>query len=143
MSALPKASLTHGEEIFFGRGTCFACHQVRGRGLAVGPDLNAIFKRLDVKYVITSILEPDAYVVEGYQQTSLQMKDGRKLFGMILEETADALKLTLPTGEPVIVKPKDIKKRDDAKHSGMPASFAYTLSAQDTADLAAWIMSLK
>ena len=143
MSALPKANLTHGEEIFFGRGTCFACHQVRGRGLAVGPDLNAIFKRQDVKYVITSILEPDAYVVEGYQQTSLQMKDGRKLFGMILEETADALKLTLSTGEPVIVKPKDIKKRDDAKHSGMPASFAYTLSAQDTADLAAWIMSLK
>ncbi|MBT3470164.1 MAG: hypothetical protein HOI65_04210, partial [Opitutae bacterium] len=49
----------------------------------------------------------------------------------------------LPTGKQVVVQAKEIVKRSDAKHSGMPASFAYTLSAQDTADLAAWIMSLK
>ena len=35
------------------------------------------------------------------------------------------------------------KKRDDAKHSGMPGSFAYTMSPQDVADVTAWIMALK
>jgi putative heme-binding domain-containing protein len=140
---MAKADLKHGEEIFFGRGTCFACHKVHGKGVVLGPDLVGINKRQDLNYVIKSIIEPDAYIVEGFQQTSLKLKDGRELFGMIQEETAQVVKIYLPTGEQVVVQAKEIVKRSDAKHSGMPASFAYTLSAQDTADLAAWIMSLK
>ena len=142
-NAMDKADLKHGEEIFFGRGTCFACHKVHGKGVVLGPDLVGINKRQDLNYVIKSIIEPDAYIVEGFQQTSLKLKDGRELFGMIQEETAQVVKIYLPTGEQVVVQAKEILKRSDAKHSGMPASFAYTLSAQDTADLAAWIMSLK
>jgi len=142
-AALPKANPKHGAEIFFGRGTCFACHQVNGKGLVLGPELKAIGKRQDINYVIKSIVDPDAYIVEGFQQTSLEMKDGRKLFGMIQEETGQNVKLFLPTGERVVVNPKDIKTRADAKNSGMPASFAYTLSPQDVADVAAWIMTLK
>jgi len=141
-AALPKANPERGKEIFFGRGTCFACHQVGGKGVVVGPDLQGIGKRRDMDYVIQSTLEPDAYIVEGYQQTSLELKDGRKLFGMIQEETQIEIKLILPTGEQVIVNPADIKKRDDAKHSGMPGSFAYTLSPQDVADMSTWIMDL-
>jgi len=142
-NAMDKADLKHGEEIFFGRGTCFACHKVHGKGVVLGPDLVGINKRQDLNYVIKSIIEPDAYIVEGFQQTSLKLKDGRELFGMIQEETVQVVKIYLPTGKQVVVQAKEIVKRSDAKHSGMPASFAYTLSAQDTADLAAWIMSLK
>ncbi len=142
-AALAKADLKRGEEIFFGRGTCFACHQIKGRGVVVGPELVGISKRRDVDYVIESTLNPDAYIVEGFQQTSLEMSDGRKLFGMIQEETAQKITLFLPTGEELVADADEVKKREDAKHSGMPASFAYTLSAQDVADVTAWIMSLK
>ena len=143
MPLLGKADPKRGEEIFHGRGTCFACHQVKGRGVVVGPELVAISQRRDAKYVIESILQPDIYIVEGFQQTSLELKDGRKLFGMILEETAIQLSIVLPTGEKVDVPADDLKKRDDAKHSGMPGSFAYTMSPQDVADVTAWIMALK
>ncbi len=142
LAALPKANPAHGEEIFFGRGTCFACHQVRGRGIVLGPELKGINKRQDINYVVRSIIDPDAYIVEGFQQTSLEMRDGRKLFGMIQEETGQSVKIFLPTGERVVVDPGNILKREDARNSGMPASFAYTLSPQDVADVAAWIMSL-
>jgi len=108
-----------------------------------GPDLNGIRTRHDVNYVIRSILIPDEYIVEGFQQTSLAMKDGRKLFGMIQEETAEMVKIYLPTGEQVIIKAADILKRDDARNSGMPSSFTYTLNERDVADLAAWIMTLE
>jgi putative heme-binding domain-containing protein len=141
-SALAKANLKHGEEIFFGRGTCFACHQVGERGVAIGPDLVGIGKRRDMDYVIQSTLEPDAYIVEGFQQTSLEMKDGRVLFGMVGEETALSFKLVLPTGEQLQLETDAVKKRSDAKNSVMPASFAHTLSAKDVADLSAWIMGL-
>ena len=143
LAAMPKADLAHGEELFFGRGTCFACHKVQGKGIVIGPDLANIAKRRDAAYVIESIINPDAYIVEGFQQTSLQLKDGSQLFGMIQQETAEHIQLFLLTGEEVKVKANDVRKRDDAKHSGMPASFAHTLTAQDIADLSAWIMTLK
>jgi putative membrane-bound dehydrogenase-like protein len=140
---LSKADPKHGEEIFFGRGTCFACHQVNGRGVVVGPELGGINKRRDVHYVVEAILNPDSYIVEGYQQTSLEMKGGRKLFGMIQEETAISINLVLLTGEQITVPTEEVKNRADAKKSGMPASFVYTLSPQDVADVTAWIMTLK
>jgi hypothetical protein len=62
---------------------------------------------------------------------------------MIQEETAETVKIYLPTGEQVVVRAADILKRDDAKNSGMPSSFIYTLSDKDVADLTAWIMSLQ
>lgn len=142
-SALAKADLKHGKELFFGRGTCFACHKVGAKGVAIGPDLVGIGKRRDLDYVIQSTLEPDAYIVEGFQQTSLEMKDGRVLFGMIGEETALSMKLVLLTGEKITLKADEVIKRSDAKKSIMPGSFAHTLSAQDVANLSAWIMSLK
>lgn len=143
LAKMSKASTTRGKEIYFGRGTCFACHQAEGRGIVLGPDLNGIRTRQDLNYVLKSIVDPDAYIVEGFQQTSLKLKDGRELFGMIQEETDQNIKIFLPTGERVIIHPKEVAKRSDAKNSGMPASFAYTLSPQDLADLTAWIMTLK
>ncbi len=143
IEALGNADPKHGREVFFGRGTCFACHKAAGQGITLGPDLNGIRTRHDVNYVIRSILIPDEYIVEGFQQTSLAMKDGRKLFGMIQEETVEMVKIYLPTGEQVIIKAADILKRDDARNSGMPSSFTYTLNERDVADLAAWIMTLE
>ena len=142
-NAMAGANIEHGKELFFGRGTCFACHKVQGKGVVLGPDLVGIHKRQDLSYIIKSILDPDAYIVEGFQQTSLKLKDGRELFGMIQEETGQMLEIFLPTGKRVVVRPSEIVKRVDAKHSGMPSSFAYTLSPQDVADLSGWIMSLK
>ncbi|MEC9326992.1 MAG: hypothetical protein VYC63_03685, partial [Verrucomicrobiota bacterium] len=102
-----------------------------------------INKRRDADYVIRSILIPDEYIVEGFQQTSLEMNDGRKLFGMIQEETEQTVKIYLLTGQQISVDTKDIIKRNDAKNSSMPSSFSHTLSAQDVADVTAWIMQLK
>ena len=62
---------------------------------------------------------------------------------MIQEETALGIKLALPTGQQLTINAEDVVKRDDAKNSGMPSSFAHTLSAQDVADMTAWIMSLE
>ncbi|MEC8907009.1 MAG: chitobiase/beta-hexosaminidase C-terminal domain-containing protein, partial [Verrucomicrobiota bacterium] len=142
-NAMTKANLKHGEEIFFGRGTYFACHQVKGKGVPIGPDMNGINKRRDADYVIRSILLPDEYIVEGFQQTSLEINDSRKLFGMIQEETEQTVKIYLLTGQQISVNTKDIRKRNDAKKSSMPGNFSHTLSAQDVADVTAWIMQLK
>ena len=142
-SLVSSADTKLGEEIFFGRGTCFACHKVGDKGIAIGPDLQGIKLRRDLDYVIKSIIDPNAYIVEGYQQTVLSMKDGSQLFGMVQEETGEEIILFLPTGEKKVAKVKDIKKREDNPNSGMPSSFLHTLSSKDIADLSVWIMSLE
>ena len=106
----------------------------------LGPDLNDIAKRRDMKYVIESILQPDVYIVEGFQQTSLEMKNGATFFGMVQEDTAESVTLYLATGEKIVVRTSDVAKRDDAKVSGMPSSFAYTLTPQDVADVSEWLI---
>ena len=54
---------------------------------------------------------------------------------MIQEETNQTLKIYLLTGEKISVNTNEIIKRDDAKNSSMPSSFAHTMSAQDIADV--------
>ena len=49
----------------------------------------------------------------------------------------------LSTGEKISVNTNDIIKRSDAKNSSMPSSFSHTMSAQDVADVTAWIMQLQ
>jgi putative membrane-bound dehydrogenase-like protein len=141
-SKLKHADIKRGKELFFGRATCMACHRMEGVGVVLGPDLNGISSRRDAAYVIQSILEPSAYIVEGYQQSSLELHDGAKLFGVIQEENNDILRIVLPNGTFKTVKTKNIKKRDDAKLSIMP-DLSSILSPKDVADISAYLMNTK
>jgi mono/diheme cytochrome c family protein len=69
-----------GEALFFGKAGCATCHKVgdrgdkvRGPNLGVGDDQQELLvkraRRADhpgVRYVVESIIDPDAFVVAGY-----------------------------------------------------------------------------
>ena len=69
----PEQLIKAGEEIFKGKGTCEVCHRIGQKGTRA-PDLagigGAAAKRkagMTAKaYLIESLLEPSAYIVEGY-----------------------------------------------------------------------------
>ena len=62
-----------GEEIFHTKGTCEICHRIGQKGTRA-PDLAGIGARAAKtkpgysakQYIIESLLQPDAYIVEGY-----------------------------------------------------------------------------
>lgn len=70
-----------GQEIFFGKGTCALCHEIGKKGErcpdleGVGHRANERFKEANYKgtgsdgaeYLVESLMNPVAYVVEGYQ----------------------------------------------------------------------------
>ncbi|MFQ6672720.1 MAG: c-type cytochrome [Candidatus Tectimicrobiota bacterium] len=86
-----EASPEAGEAIFWGKGTCYTCHSIGGRGSAIrGPNLGETgplnmpigaraAKRAEarakqtgkpftaVDYLVESLAEPAAYLVQGYQ----------------------------------------------------------------------------
>lgn len=62
-----------GEKLFYGKGTCAVCHSIGAKG-ARAPDLAGVGGRAgerkpgmsDVKYLFESLINPGAYLVEGY-----------------------------------------------------------------------------
>lgn len=78
--ALPKTLSTAemvkiGEQIANGKGLCLTCHTVGRSGVLRFPDLAGVASRAktripgktDVEYLLMSLYEPNAYIVEGFQ----------------------------------------------------------------------------
>src|SRR5919201_4420384 len=70
-----------GQDIFYGKGTCALCHEIGKKGERC-PDLAGIGARAETRiheegyhgkatngaeYIVESVMDPTAYVVEGYQ----------------------------------------------------------------------------
>jgi cytochrome c2 len=70
-----------GQDIFYGKGTCALCHEIGKKGERC-PDLAGVGERAETRikeerykgkaangaeYIVESVMEPTAYVVEGYQ----------------------------------------------------------------------------
>src|SRR2546428_920322 len=70
-----------GQDIFYGKGTCALCHEIGKKGERC-PDLAGVGERSETRlkeerykgkatngaeYIVESVMEPTAYVVEGYQ----------------------------------------------------------------------------
>src|SRR5919109_4060030 len=70
-----------GQDIFYGKGTCALCHEIGKKGERC-PDLAGAGERAETRikeegyhgkaangaeYIVESVMEPTAYVVEGYQ----------------------------------------------------------------------------
>jgi PQQ-dependent dehydrogenase (methanol/ethanol family) len=65
-----------GEQFFFGEGTCFTCHVVRGRGISNGPDLSNVANRMRLGVLQQVLANPSANITPGYVMASVTMKDG-------------------------------------------------------------------
>jgi putative heme-binding domain-containing protein len=74
-----------GAQVYEGAG-CAACHTIRGRGGATGPDLTDVGARSSPAYLRRSIVEPQADVPSGFKQARVLTRDGRRLAGVVVSE---------------------------------------------------------
>lgn len=76
-----------GKRIF--RGSCSSCHSTSGETVIVGPSLAGIATRAATQeeglnaheYILSSIMKPDVYIVEGYKSGVMPSDYGLKLSG--------------------------------------------------------------
>ena len=77
---------TRGREIFFNeKNLCVKCHQVRGRGGRIGPDLSNLIHR-DYESVLRDIHSPSAAINPDYITYFVALRDGRALQGVLRTE---------------------------------------------------------
>ncbi len=146
VAAMSSANPQRGRELFLhpqGAG-CFKCHQMHGIGNVLGPDLSDIGTRAKkAEVLIESIIHPSKVITEGFAQQKVLTVDGRVVAGSVLEETGRVLKLAGSDGSITTINQEDIEKRVGTKLSPMPDGFATMMTAQQIADLAAWMMTQK
>jgi putative heme-binding domain-containing protein len=136
-----RRDVARGRKIF-GAAGCFGCHTFDQEGGALGPDLTAVGRRVSVRDLIQAIVEPNREISDQYGTVELQHRDGRRLFGRIVNLTENGLHLAENLADPstvVRLAEADIVSIAPSRQSLMPGGLLNTFSADEILDLLAFM----
>jgi len=131
---------TRGEELFFGKAGCSACHMVRGRGGFLGADLSDYGRDHSPAQIRAAILHPSDAFLPGQESVTATTRDGRELAGVIRNEDNFSLQLLDTKGVFHLLMKSDLASVKREPRSMMPGDYASRLSAKDLDDLVSYVV---
>lgn len=142
LSSMSTASAMRGRALFHSplAANCMACHQLEGHGNIFAPDLSDIRSRATPEVIARSILDPSAEITEGFASQVVETKDGEIHEGLVVGESGRAIVLANAAGVTVDISKADIERRSGSETSAMPGGLETILSAQQVADLVAYLL---
>ena len=129
-----------GRDLFRGKAMCAACHQLRGDGVKVGPELGNLIHR-DYASVLKDIADPNATINPDGIAYQVTANDGRVVIGTRLGETDDELQIAQPGGAVARIRKSTISKTAALPTSLMPPGLDKTLSPTELRDLMTFLLS--
>jgi putative heme-binding domain-containing protein len=127
-----------------GKGAvCMSCHFFNGAGRDYGPDLSKVGGRLKKSDILESILTPSKVIAQGFQAYVITLKDGSIHTGFIVKRENEAVKLKIATGQTEVLNKAQIQTEQALPTSLMPEGLFSGFTAQEAADLVAYLSSLK
>jgi putative membrane-bound dehydrogenase-like protein len=120
---------------------CATCHRAGGQGTEVGPDLATVTAR-SPEDLLLHLLDPNREVAANYVNYNVALDDGRVVSGIIASETAGSLTLRRAEGVTDVVPRSQIEAVTSTGLSLMPDGLEKGLTAQDFADLIAFVKSI-
>jgi putative heme-binding domain-containing protein len=129
-----------GEKLFYGKATCGACHLMRGRGGAIGPDLSNLVSR-DYESVVRDIREPGAAINPDHLAYQVTLRDGTETVAVLLHEDATALRLGDASGAIREVPRKTIRATTPLTISLMPPGLLEALTPEEQRDLLSFLLT--
>ena len=130
-----KGDATKGGELV---QRCTMCHQVGANGANYGPELRGFAARQGVESVVTAIVEPSASIALGYEGSTVKLKAGGQIDGLI-QSNNDPVVIKSAGGVSQLVPKNRIGGQSKLNRSLMLSSDQLGLTAQDVADIAAWL----
>ena len=133
-----------GDKIFHNRTdlSCVRCHTIHGSGGIVGPVLDGIGSRKDRRYILESIVYPNAQIAPGFETVILKLKDGRNVIAVVKKESDTELDLIDANSHEIKVMKSDIVSRQKGQ-SAMPEGLVKLLSKHDLRNLVEYLAELK
>jgi putative heme-binding domain-containing protein len=117
---------------------CAACHQLRGEGAVVGPQLDGAASR-SVERLLEDVVTPDRNIDAAFRTTSFLLEDGKVVVGLVTAETDDEITVVQSNGKPTTIETESVELRRDAGRSLMPGNMAEVLSAAQFSDLITYV----
>ena len=117
---------------------CIMCHQINGNGPAYGPELRGFATRQSREAVVRAIVNPSADIALGFEGTSLKLKAGGRVDGRLLSNN-DPIVITSMGGVTQLVPKDRVSGQSKMTRSLMMSGQLLGLSAQEVADVAAWL----
>jgi putative heme-binding domain-containing protein len=131
-----KANLSQGRLLY--QSLCANCHTLYGDGAKIGPELTGS-GRANLDYLLENIVEPSAVVSAEYRLSTVTMKDGRELAGIVKARTGRTLTLRTLTEEQT-VELSEVVKEDMSTLSMMPEGLLLALPPEQVRDLIGYLM---
>ena len=128
-----------GEQFFFGKGNCAACHTVGGRGGWIGGDLSSLGRRRSLPEIESILQNPSRRITPGYEVATVRLRDSSSLRGLVKNESTFDLQLQELDGKLRLLERDEIASVDREKNSLMPPVQA---SEAELRDLLAYLSRL-
>ncbi|MEM9079903.1 MAG: PVC-type heme-binding CxxCH protein [Verrucomicrobiota bacterium] len=117
---------------------CVMCHEVEGVGPNYGPNLKGWGKSQPREVIARAIVEPSADIAHGFGGMVYRLEGGKELHGM--HQGGEDPMMVMSTGGVVqLVPKKGVKKSWRMKRSLMLSAEQLGLTAQEVADLVAYL----
>jgi putative heme-binding domain-containing protein len=141
-TAVKVGNPERGRTAFSGKGNCATCHRVNGTGPRTAPDLSDIGAVRTPAALQRSILNPTSAMLPINRPVRAVTKDGKTIRGRRLNEDTYTVQLIDDQERLVTLIKADLREYELGRTSPMPAA-GTTLSADDIADLVAYLLTLK
>jgi putative heme-binding domain-containing protein len=121
---------------------CANCHQVGGQGAKIGPQLDGVGVR-GLDRLLEDVLDPNRNVDQAFRQTTLTLKNGQFLSGLLLKEEGEVLVLADSQGKEIRTSKEAVEERSSSQVSPMPGNFAEQIPEGDFNNLLAYLLTLQ
>jgi putative heme-binding domain-containing protein len=134
-----------GERIFrqSTAARCKSCHSVNGEGATLGPDLSAIGKKYDRAALLETILQPSKAISHEYVPHLVETSAGLTYLGLLVEKNAERVVLKDTQSKLIRIPASDLESIQEHRISLMPELVLKDITAQDAADLLAYMTTLQ
>jgi len=117
---------------------CVMCHSIGGTGAELGPALDGWGRGKADAVIAMALVRPSAEIAHGYEGMELRTKDGLTIQGVLIKE-GDPLMMRSMGGITQIIPADRVAGRRRLQESLMMSAAQLRLSAQDVADIVAFL----
>ncbi len=134
-----------GRDLFLkGQGIqCRNCHRVGKEGKELGPELTQIGKKLDRRQLLESMLQPSKTIDPKFRTWLVETASGKVLSGLLVSKDDKEVVLRDAQNKQHRFAADEIDGIFPQQKSMMPDLLLRDMSAEQVADLLAWLESLK
>lgn len=118
--------------------SCLLCHRIGDKGIDYGPALTGFARAQTAEVVINAIVNPSTEISHGFDGIQLTLKEGGQVHGIVLSNS-DPLVVVSTGGLTQMIPADKIRSRQPLGRSLMLSADQLGLSAQDVADVAAYL----